>query len=330
MSLQCRFYEKKFPEIDDVVVVNVRSIADMGAYVHLLEYNNIEGMILLSELSRRRIRSINKMVRVGKDEIVSVLRVDKDKGYIDLSKRRVNDEDKKKCENRYEKAKHVNSILRHVADTIGLTSQEQLEELFEKTAWTLDREYKKPDADYAASYDCFKRAVDEPQILEALDISPETREVLLKTIRRRLTPQAVKVRADIEVSCYTYEGIDAIKAALRAGLECSSEQIPLNIQLIAPPLYVVTTSTTEHKIAIEKLKEALEAIQKNIEASGGLFSIKEAPKVVSDMDEVALQDELRKLELQNAEVDGDEDSDQESGDEGMGPAGSDIDEDGEE
>ena len=47
MSLQCRFYEKKFPEIDDVVVVNVRSIADMGAYVHLLEYNNIEGMILL-------------------------------------------------------------------------------------------------------------------------------------------------------------------------------------------------------------------------------------------------------------------------------------------
>ena len=45
------------------------------------------------------------MVRVGKDEIVSVLRVDKDKGYIDLSKRRVNDEDRKKCENRYEKAK---------------------------------------------------------------------------------------------------------------------------------------------------------------------------------------------------------------------------------
>merc|ERR1712029_784047 len=226
---QCRFYEKKFPEIDDVVVVNVRSIADMGAYVHLLEYNNIEGMILLSELSRRRIRSINKMVRVGKDEIVSVLRVDKDKGYIDLSKRRVNDEDKKKA-----------------------------------------------DSDYAASYDCFKRAVDEPQILEALDITPETREVLLKTIRRRLTPQAVKVRADIEVSCYTYEGIDAIKAALRAGLECSSDQIPLNIQLIAPPLYVVTTSTTEHKVAIEKLREALDAIKKNIEASGGLFAIKEA------------------------------------------------------
>ena len=37
---------------------------DMGAYVQLLEYNNIEGMVLLSELSRRRIRSINKLIKV--------------------------------------------------------------------------------------------------------------------------------------------------------------------------------------------------------------------------------------------------------------------------
>lgn len=80
MPLTCRFYKKKYPEVEDVVMVNVRSIAEMGAYVHLLEYNNIEGMILLSELSRRRIRSINKLIRVGKTEPVVVIRVDKEKG----------------------------------------------------------------------------------------------------------------------------------------------------------------------------------------------------------------------------------------------------------
>jgi translation initiation factor 2 subunit 1 len=52
----------------------------MGAYVKLLEYDNIDGMILLSELSRRRIRSIQKLIRVGRDEVVVVLRVDKEKG----------------------------------------------------------------------------------------------------------------------------------------------------------------------------------------------------------------------------------------------------------
>jgi translation initiation factor 2 subunit 1 len=66
--------------VEDVVMVKVRNIADMGAYVSLLEYNNIEGMILLSELSRRRIRSINKLVKVGKTEPVVVIRVDKEKG----------------------------------------------------------------------------------------------------------------------------------------------------------------------------------------------------------------------------------------------------------
>ena len=36
-------------------------------------------MILLSELSRRRIRSINRLIRVGRNECVVVLRVDQEK-----------------------------------------------------------------------------------------------------------------------------------------------------------------------------------------------------------------------------------------------------------
>ena len=60
-------------------------------------------MILLSELSRRRIRSINKLVRVGRDECAVVVRVDQEKGYIDLSKRRLSDEEKVKCANKFEK-----------------------------------------------------------------------------------------------------------------------------------------------------------------------------------------------------------------------------------
>lgn len=57
----------------------------MGAYVKLLEYDNIDGMILLSELSRRRIRSIQKLIRVGRNEVVVVLRVDKEKGELSHS-----------------------------------------------------------------------------------------------------------------------------------------------------------------------------------------------------------------------------------------------------
>jgi translation initiation factor 2 subunit 1 len=68
-------------------------IAEMGAYVKLLEYDNIDGMILLSELSRRRIRSIQKLIRVGRNEVVVVLRVDKEKGRAGLAPKGFQDHD---------------------------------------------------------------------------------------------------------------------------------------------------------------------------------------------------------------------------------------------
>ena len=40
-SLECRFYEKEFPDPETLVTVNVKQIAEMGAYVSLLEYGNI-------------------------------------------------------------------------------------------------------------------------------------------------------------------------------------------------------------------------------------------------------------------------------------------------
>ena len=111
------------------------------------------GMILLSELSRRRIRSINKLIRVGRTEPVVVIRVDKDKGYIDLSKRRVSPEDVERCTEVFSKAKAVNSILRHVANILEYKSSDELEELYKKTAWHFEAKTKKK----GSSYDWFKQ-----------------------------------------------------------------------------------------------------------------------------------------------------------------------------
>ncbi|PHT38866.1 Eukaryotic translation initiation factor 2 subunit 1 [Capsicum baccatum] len=78
-NLECRMYESKYPEIDQAVMIQVKSMADSGAYISLLEYNNIEGVILFSELSRRRIRSISSLIKVGRVEPVMVFRVCKEK-----------------------------------------------------------------------------------------------------------------------------------------------------------------------------------------------------------------------------------------------------------
>lgn len=46
-------------------------------------------------------------INVGRQEVALVLRVDKDKGYIDLSKRRVSPEDIEQLEEKYNRSKAV-------------------------------------------------------------------------------------------------------------------------------------------------------------------------------------------------------------------------------
>ncbi|GMR52806.1 hypothetical protein PMAYCL1PPCAC_23001, partial [Pristionchus mayeri] len=312
MVLQCRFYASPFPDVEDTVMANVTKIADMGAYVQLMEYGNKEGMILLSELSRRRIRSVNKLIRVGRSECVVVIRVDKEKGYIDLSKRRVYAKDLLQCEERYAKAKAVNSILRHVAEQLGYDQNEQLEDLYNRTAWHFDKKEKRR----AAGYDAFKKAIHDPTVLDECDISDEIKEKLIEDIRKKLTPQAVKIRADIEVSCFAYEGIEAVKEALGEGKKCSTDALPIKINLIAAPHFVVTTSTLDREDGLTSVQACLDVIKAAIEKKGGKFNIKEAARVVSDIDDEEMRKKMEMLDLE-AEEDEDEDEEESEDDDGL-------------
>ncbi|KAK1759463.1 mitochondrial carrier domain-containing protein [Echria macrotheca] len=292
----CRFYEEKYPEIDSFVMVNVKQIADMGAYVKLLEYDNIDGMILLSELSRRRIRSIQKLIRVGRNEVVVVLRVDKEKGYIDLSKRRVSPEDIVRCEERYNKSKIVHSIMRHVAEKT-LTP---IETLYETIGWPLNKKY-------GHSLDAFKLSITNPDVWSDIKFPNEASAEELKSyIGKRLTPQPTKVRADVEVTCFAYEGIDAIKTALRTAEARNTAETQVKVRLVSPPLYVLTNTCLDKSAGIARLEEAIVDIQKSIKEAGGQLVVKMAPKAVTESDDAELQALMEKRERENAEVSGDE------------------------
>lgn len=106
---------------------------------------------------------------------------------------------------------------------------------------------------------------------------------------------------DIEVACYGYEGIDAVKDALRAGLNCSTEAMPIKVRstslypvlaaswawvcdskcalisfqinLIAPPRYVMTTTTLERTEGLSVLNQAMTAIKERIEEKRGVFNV---------------------------------------------------------
>lgn len=174
-------------------------------------------------------------------------------GYIDLSKRRVSPGDLAKAELKWNKSKVVHSILRNVAGKCHIP----IEQLYQTLAWPLYRRFGHAFDAFklflrsvvlmscvlgVCSFFCIYRVCSllpsvcviavcssPDKIPELAALSSDVREVLMKHVRKRLTPQPIKLRADIEITCYAYEGIEAIRESLKAGMQFSTPQLPIQV-----------------------------------------------------------------------------------------------------
>jgi len=139
--------------------------------------------------------------------VVMVIRVDREKGYIDLSKRRVSAEDVIKAEDRFNKAKAVHSIVKHVSNKMKLP----MLDVYTRLAWPL---YKR----FGHAYTGFSQAVSDPDAVFAeLAATPAERAEICEYVSARMTPQPLKIRSDIQVTCFGYDGIEAVRDALVGG-----------------------------------------------------------------------------------------------------------------
>jgi len=121
------------PEKDAVVKVETVEIKELGATVRLLEYGGIEGFIQLSQVSKRRVRSVQKFLKIGRREMMEVLRVDEYKKYIDLSKKSLMPDSLDEAEKRWKKSKKVHEIMFEVAMKLKVP----IETLYEEWGWDL-------------------------------------------------------------------------------------------------------------------------------------------------------------------------------------------------
>src|SRR5438445_19705 len=74
-----------WPDEGELVVCTVTNVKNFGAFVTLDEYEAKAGFIHIAEVSSGRIKYIRDYVREGQKVVCKVLKVDKDKGHIDLS-----------------------------------------------------------------------------------------------------------------------------------------------------------------------------------------------------------------------------------------------------
>jgi len=268
-----RFYENDFPETDEIVMVRVDRLTETFAYVQLLEYNNLEGIIQFSELSKTRLKSPLKFLKVGKQDEMQVLRVDEEKGYVDLTMKHLNKADEEECQERFRQSKAVDSILRH----ISVTHRQPLEMLYRNIAWPLARNEK-----YSHPLEALKSSIKEDtSVLDELQLDPDIKKELLRVITRRFQKDNFKTQAQIEITCFGRDGIKAIISALQAAQD-SAKDIPIQVSIISSPLYLLEVICKSAEDGITTLTTAIEVARIQIEKhSGGSLNIKVQPTFIS-------------------------------------------------
>jgi len=259
MSLNCRFYRNQYPKVLDCVVVRFkRDIPSVGVYCSLLEYNGLEGMIKMSEISRSKLAKKPQILKT--EEVVRVIQVNAEKGFIDLSRiRQINPQTIAETEVKWNKGKRVLAIMRYVARKTG-NSTEQVYELF---AW--------PAADrYGSSYEGIKALLRDPESVFAEFNIPEKFQVpLLEYSEERMKPVQLRLKTKIEITLNSEEGVEGIKDALRRGMEESNENCPISIICLRAPVYQIACSTLDETIGRSTLGKAVSKISDRISEMGG-------------------------------------------------------------
>lgn len=284
-NLNMRYYENDLPALNELVHVKFTSLTENSAYVQLLEYSNIQGLITFSELHRGRITSINKHAAVGKDEILGVIRLDPVNRYIDLSKRTLKQSDKDAGAVKAQRGRDVLNYMCTIADACNVP----LQDMMEKVAWPLYRRFPDPEQ---GALEALKIAVDKPDEifgpLEFLNQNKKVRQELERLVQLRLKPKVRKYESEVSVTCYSVAGVESIKAVLLAGQAATKKpdgetgtEDQVVITVLASPLFLLRTQSFERERALRALHTAIQAMKKLADTLGAVVEVEKEPCDVS-------------------------------------------------
>src|SRR3989454_845138 len=111
--------EYEWPEEGELVVCTVNNVKNFGAFGTLDEYEGKEGFIHVAEVSSGWIKYIRDYVREGQKLVCKVLRVDREKGHIDLSLKAVNEHQKREKIQEWKNEQKAEKLLSIAAERLG-------------------------------------------------------------------------------------------------------------------------------------------------------------------------------------------------------------------
>lgn len=227
-----------------------------SVFVKLDEYNK-NGMIHISEISPGRIRNIRDFVKEDKVIVCKVLRINKERGHIDLSLRRVNENQRRGKINEVKQEQKAEKILEFVAKDNKIKT----EELFDKINPIAMEEH-------GSLYEFFEEVVDDKADFKKFKLDKHLAEQLEEIVRQRIKPPIVDIEGTLSATLYEKEGVEIIKKAFSTikgteGLDC---------KYLGGGKYQFRVESDNYKDAELILKEAVSKVEKVLAKADGVIS----------------------------------------------------------
>jgi len=255
--------ERSWPSAGELVVCTVRNIKDFAAFVSLDEYENLEGLIPISEIATGWIKYIRDHIREGQKVVCKVLHVDKSRGHIDLSLKDVNDHQRREKIREWKNESKARKWIGFAAEASGEKPEVIVAVLYRK---------------YGDLYSVFEEIVTNgADSLRKTGLPARTIEALVSVARENVKVPRVTVSGNLILTSTKPDGINIIRRALRSA-EPKIPDTEIELTYLGAPTYRIKVTAPDYKKAEKAIEKAASAAIGVVERSGGEGKLVKKPK----------------------------------------------------
>src|SRR3990172_5475736 len=234
--------EFDWPEEAELVVCTVKEVKNFGGFVTLDEYESKEGFIHIAEVSSGWIKYIRDYVREGQKLVCKVLRVDRDKGHIDLSLKAVNEHQKREKIQGGKNEQRAEKRLAMGGEGLGIT----IDEVWDRFGYDLlDK--------FGSLYRPFEESVMDENTLSSEGFTDPWVQTFVQVAKENIVPPP--------------DGAVHIKEALLKAVK--EDGVTVKVQYIGAPRYRLVVRAPDYKTAEEEIQKAAAKVLKHLESKGG-------------------------------------------------------------
>lgn len=242
------FMRREWPEVGDLIVATVKNVENYGVYVTLDEYVGKEGLLHISEISSRWVRNIRNHVREKQKVVLQVLRVNPTQKHIDLSLRRVNQDERRKKIEDWKKNRKAETLLKSAAASLKITE----DKIYSLAAVKIEKFYGTVYAGLEAS------AKQGAEALTEAGVSKKIAKTLAKIVKDKIVLKGVTIHGVFEITSMEPRGVEEIKETFLNSKKMAEElDVEVQIYSLGAPKYRIEIFAEDYRKAESALDKVV-------------------------------------------------------------------------